>query len=97
MTKLNIVFDGIFENADIIAVPDEIADKIEQLGQEFLEWVTETSDSDYQMIVDGKVCVVAETDGFIKWLNSCYCPESEKVYVIARNTNYCPEYKTIEF
>lgn len=97
MTKVNIVFDDIFDDADIIAVPDEISSKIEEIGQEFLFWVPTTEDSDYWMIIDGRKCLVAETDGFIKWLNSYYCKETDKAYVVARKTNYCPKYKTIEF
>lgn len=97
MTKVNIVFDGIFEDADIIAIPDEIAPKIEEMGQEFLEWVPNAEDSDYWMFIDGRKYLVAETSGFIKWLNSYYCSKEEKAYVLKRNTNYCPQYKMIEF
>ncbi len=97
MTKVNIIFDNIFEDADIIAVPDEIASHIEAIGQEFLNWVPNAKDCDYWTIVDGQKYSVAETDGFIKWLNLCYCSKTEKAYVEKRNTNYCPEYKTIEF
>lgn len=97
MTKVNIVFDNVFEDADIIVVPDEIAAIIEAIGQEFLLWVPNAEDSDYWAIIDGRKCSVAETDGFIKWLNSRYCLKEERAYVVARNTNCCPLYKTIEF
>lgn len=97
MTKVNIVFDNVFEDADIIAIPDEIASKIEAIGQEFLDWVPNAKDSDYWTIIDGKKYSVAETNGFIKWLNSYYCSKTEKAYVVTRNTNYCPLYKAIKF
>ena len=97
MTKVNIVFDDRFYDADIIAIPDEIVSEIEAIGQEFLYWVPNAKDSDYWIIIDGRKCSVAETDGFIKWLNSQYCSNTEKAYVVARNTNYCPLYKIIEF
>lgn len=97
MINVNIVYDDIFDDADIIAVPDEIAPMIEKIGQEFLWWVPTAEDPDYRMIVDGKECVVAETDGFVKWINISYCEEIEKVYVVARNTNYDPQLQIIEF
>lgn len=97
MINVNIVFDNFFEDADIIAVPDEIAPKIQEIGQEFLDWVPTAKDSDYYVIEEGRKYVVAETDGFIKWLNACYCQNTEKAYVVARNTNYCPQYQIIEF
>lgn len=97
MTKVNIVFDDVFDDVDIIAIPDEIAYKIEEIGQEFLDWVPDPNDKDYWITINGNKCVVAETAGFIKWLNSYYCLEKGKAYVIATKTNFCPEYKTIEF
>lgn len=97
MTKVNIVFDDAFDDADIIAVPDEIASKIETIRQEFLDWVPNTDDGDYWVNLNGRKCLVIITDGFIKWLNSHHCLEIEKAYVVSRNTNYCPQYKIIEF
>ena len=97
MKKVNIIFDDVLEDVDIIAVPDEVEAVIESLGQEFLNWIPETDDSDYWTIINGKKCNIAETDGFIKWLNSTYCFKKEKAYVLERNTIYCDQYKIIEF
>ncbi|MBQ2964423.1 MAG: hypothetical protein IJE14_07150 [Clostridia bacterium] len=97
MVNVNIVFDDVFDDADIIAVPAEIAPKIEEIGQEFLEWLSATKESDYSTIIKGQHYVVAETDGFIKWLNAYHCKGSEKTRIIAQNTNYNPELKTIQF
>lgn len=97
MVHINIVFDGLFDDADIIAVPAKIAPKIEEIGWEFLRWVPSAEDSDYWTVIDGRKCAVAETDGFIKWLNENYCKGLEKACVVARNTNYHPDLKTVEF
>lgn len=97
MTKVNIVFDSMFEEADIIVIPDELTSKIEAIGQEFLDWLPNTNDSDYWTIIDEQKYLVAETDGFIKWLNSYYCSETEKAYVLMKKVKYCPLYKVIEF
>ena len=97
MTKVNIVFDDMFDDADIIAVPDEMVSQIEAIGQEFLNWIPSAEDNDYWTIIDGRKCPVAETDGFIKWFNAAYCQKAEKAYVVARNTKYDPNYHIIEF
>lgn len=97
MINVNIVFDNIFDDADIIAVPDEIAEKIEEIEKEFLDWVHKTDDADYWITINGRKCNVVETDGFIKWLNSCYCKGIDKAYIVERNTNYNSKFKIIEF
>ena len=97
MKKINIVFDDVFDDADILVIPDEIFSRIEEIGQEFLDWIPQAEDSDYWTMIDGRRCAVAETDGFIKWLNATYCKDLEKAFVVARNTNYEPSLKTIEF
>lgn len=76
---------------------DEIISQIEEIGQEFLDWIPNATEEDYWKIVNGKKYFVAETDGFIKWLNSHYCSKIEQSYVVARNVNYCSLYKVIEF
>lgn len=97
MTKVNIIFDNNLDDTDVITMPDEIATKLDKIGQEFLDWVPSAEDEEYWAIIDGRKYLVAETDGFIKWLNARYCQENEKASVISRNTKFCPEYKSIEF
>ena len=97
MTKVNIVYDDFFDGADIIAIPDELVSKIEAIGQEFLYWAPQATDSDYWVIIDGRRICTTETKGFIKWLNSNYCANTEKAYIVSQNTNYNPEYPIIEF
>lgn len=97
MIKVNIVFDDLFDDADIIAIPDKIFSRIEEIGQEFLHWVPTAEDSDCWTLVNGKRCNIAETDGFIKWINTTYCKDLEKCFVVARNTNYDSTLKIIEF
>ena len=97
MIKVNIVFGDIFDDADIIAIPDEIFLHIKEIGQEFLHWVPTAEDPDYWKLINGRKCIIAETDGFIKWINATYCKILEKCYVLARNTDYDPTLKIIEF
>ena len=97
MTNINIVFDGEFDDVDIIAVPDNITNNIVDISKEFLEWVCVVKGGSYTKTVNGHTYINAETDGFIEWLNSYYCTGFKKAYVVARNTSYHPLYKSIEF
>lgn len=97
MTKINIVFDDALNDVDIIAVPDNVAPKVEEICQEFLLWDAPDNDSDYWMVVGDRKYSVAETNGFIKWLNLYHCSESEKAFIVKEKTTYCPQYKTIYF
>lgn len=97
MTKVNIVYDDLLSDADVIAVPDKIASRIETIGQEFLDWVFTAEDSAYWTIIQGRKCVITETDGFVKWLNATYCNDSEKSYVVASHRDYDPTLKRIDF
>ena len=97
MIKINIVFEDDVEDVDIISVPDELVPDIEEIGQEFLDWIPSTNDNNYFSIIDGHKYFIAETDGFVQWLNTHYCQGMQKVCVVKKHTLLCNEYKTLEF
>ncbi len=97
MTYISIVFDDILDDVDIIAIPDSLVDKIEELTQEFLHWEGPKDDPDYWGFCNGHICQVTETVGFVKWLNNYHCLDEEKAIIIAQHTNYSDAYKSVEF
>ena len=54
MTKINIVYDDMYCDADIVAVPDEIADHLGDLVSMFLDWSPPENDNDYWKTINGK-------------------------------------------
>ncbi len=73
MININIVYDNMYNEADIIAIPDEIFDKLDIIVKEFIHWQyweSPKDDCDYWTIINGKKCTVLETKGFVKWLNN---------------------------
>lgn len=98
MTKINIVYDDMYCDADIVAVPDEIADHLGDLVSMFLDWSPPENDNDYWKTINGKKYLSIETIGFVKWLNNYHCKTmKEKAYIVVQNTNYCSDYNIIEF
>ena len=98
MKKVNIVYDDMYSDVDIIAVPNEIADCLSELVPIFLDWTPPENDNDYWKIINGKKYLSIETRGFVKWLNYYHCKKlKDKAYIVIQNTNYCCDYNTIEF
>lgn len=99
MIKVNILFDDEYEDTDIIVVPKELSDKIATLANEFLHWTGPKDDKDYWGVDEkGNYFEIAETVGFIKWLNTFYCKGEKKAYVVAQHIAYdFNDYPTIEF
>lgn len=97
MTKVNLVFDDTYDDVDIIAVPDSLVVEIRRIGQEFLYWLPSAKDEEYWVETDGEKCLNAETEGFIKWLNTHYCTTTEAACIIEQHTRFCPEYPRIDF
>lgn len=99
MKKINLVFEGDLNDVDILLVPDSIYDNIDDLCQRFLDWESpDLTDQDYWNYdkVWGLVSV-AETVGFVKWLNLYYCGQGEKVEIIKQHTRIDRHLKSIEF
>ena len=71
MQKINVVYDGCLENVDILLVPDDVADDIERITQEFFNWlaVPENGDRFRTAVIDGRKFLSIGTDEFIWWLN----------------------------
>ena len=95
MQNINIVFDDIYDDVAIIAIPDNIVPDIERLGNEYLNWIPPEDDVDGWVFLNGRKVMCKEADGFVKWLNVKCC--NGQAYVVNMNTVYCPEYPMIEF
>ena len=100
MEKVNVIFGDDICDVDIIAIPKDIAQIIDTLAGIFSEWLLKDApqnDNDYWVEINGKICSNLETKGFVKWLNSYYCNNDNKAYIVEQHTIYCSKYKCIEF
>lgn len=96
MVNINILFDGLYNDVDIIAVPNDIVQNIDKLAQEFLHWIPPEDDEDGWVVIHNNKCLAKETIGFIKWLNANYCA-TDKAYIVQEHVQHCSKYQTIEF
>ena len=99
MVNINIVYEEQYEDTDIISLPDEIYADLNSIINEFMAFLkyAPKDDSDYWIEIDGVLCSVLETVGFIKWLNNTYCMGTEKAVIIKQHTDYDPKYDMIEW
>lgn len=95
MINVNVLYDGQYNDVDIIAIPSNIVENISDLAQEYLDWVP-SDDFDGWVIINNKKCLSKGADGFVKWLNSVCCFDV-KSYVVRKNVVFCPTYPTVEF
>ena len=99
MIKVNVIYDDVYDDVDIIEVPETIFSRLDSIVREFLEWKRDAPicDEDYWTEINDRTYSVLETKGFVKWLNMIYCNEDESVAILKQHTDYCPLYECIEF
>lgn len=107
MKNINVIYDysyndetetiDIFDDVDIISVPNMVADNLDNVVQKFFDW-TNTVDSGCWKQINNKVVCCVETSDFIRWLNRnyFYCEEKEST-IIEQHTKFNPEYPCAEF
>lgn len=97
MVNFNVLYENDKTDVDIICIPVQIADKMEFLSQEFLDWLPNATNDIYWTIIEGQKCSVCETEGFVQWLNDNYCNNCQQVAIINKHVNFVKEYNTVEF
>lgn len=100
MKYVNLIYNDDYNDADIIAVPEEIYDSIQKYAQDFCDWLS-IEPLQHEFITsnaDGEQVIVCETDGFIYWLNKNVLYNSKnKAYKAKVNTMFNPYYISVEF
>ena len=99
MVRINIIYDDVYDDVDIIEIPQNLLCRLDSIVRDFLEWKHKApaDDKDYWTVINGRTCSVLETEGFVKWLNITYCNGEDKAIIVKQHTDYCPTYESIEF
>ena len=99
MKRINIIYDDIYNDVDIVSIPTEISDMLDEIVQAFLKWLPTAplNDSDYWVFIGEKRVSNLETVGFVKWINDNYSISNKQAVIVCQHTDYQPEYKSIKF
>lgn len=100
MKLMNVVFDEYYDDVDIILVPDDMAEVIDDLLGIYNDWTSEQKKRGvWHKFRDGITGFVAATDtvDFIEWVNHFYYDEEGEITIIESNTKYNPLYPQIDF
>ena len=99
MKKLNLVYEYNYKNVDIVLVPNEVADHIDQVVQTFQDWLTNPQNSEpfARYTENGFRYLTIGTNEFVWWLNNICYPNGEKTTVLERSVYYYPEYPMADF
>lgn len=98
MKLINIIY-GDYNDADILLVPDQVCQNLDEIARSFLLWISETKDHGYWKVADdGHEYLEFGTDEFVKWLRDNYGNlESDEIKIVESNTKYNPQYPFTDF
>lgn len=99
MVRVNILYADNIEDADIILVPENIAQNIEFFTQKFFDWVYANENQKLFQKTDslGRVYVSIGTQDFIWWLNEYEISTIPYASIVKEHTTCCPNYPTAQF
>ena len=99
MRLVNLLFDEEYENVDILSVPDDIADNIDNIAQEFTRWIWFPENRQQFMVTlsDGKECLSFDTKEFLWWLNNIFLSPGQTAAIYLQHTSFHPEHPTANF
>ncbi len=97
MYLVNVIFGEELNDVDIILVPYKQYLVIETLGQKYCNWLASDKNPNRLVSSRGIPYFDCETAGFIEWLNTNFCHESEKAVIVCEHTMYNPTLRSLNF
>lgn len=97
MQRINIVYGEEYSDVDIILVPNIVAENLEKVGQEFLDWSGQEGSDCWKMIDGRKICCV-DTEDFMRWIDKKYfIREHCKTSIVKQHTTLDTTLPRVEF
>ena len=98
MTKINLVYENDYDDADILLVPKDAAESIDETVQLFFDWVhMPEQENRFKVLLHGRLVTSIGTKEFLWWLNNIYHEGKENAYLIAEHVSACPDYPFANF
>lgn len=97
MKKINLVFDCDFDDVDILLVPDDIADNMDEVIRRFNRWLHNPQNRQRFLVpYQGKMELGIDTGAFLWWLNTHEISNGAAATIIQQHTAFCPNYPTAD-
>ena len=99
MKRINMIFDNEYESADILLVPDQIADEIDKVVWDFNIWLKNSEQAQRFAVTaaNNKTYLNINTEDFIWWLNNIKLVGDERAQLEQQFVPYIPAYPIAEF
>ncbi|MBQ8555157.1 MAG: hypothetical protein IJ438_04695 [Clostridia bacterium] len=85
MQKINLIYDEAYEDANILLVPDWVAEQAFYWPMRYGSWLA------------SQRCTDMETEGFVEWLNARITSEEEKVRILQQHVAVSKSEPSIDF
>ena len=96
---INLLYEYDYDDVDIICVPDNIADNIEETVQSYQSWMYKNIDkhSFWRFSASGCKILSLGTDEFLWWLNGQCIKSGEKAHLISSHVKFRDELPFADF
>lgn len=90
MKMINVVFDEVYNDVDLLHVPSEIADNIELVVREFNDWLSDPKNQKPFLVpyVNKRMVLSVGTSEFLWWLNHVKIISGDKASIAKQHTLY---------
>ena len=92
LRRVNIVYEMDYNDADILWIPSNLANDIDDVAQEFFRWVG-VPENGCRFLVkgeDGHEVLNIDTEEFLWWLNHIKITNEPKATIAVQHTSYDP-------
>ena len=99
MEYIYVVFDNEYDDVDILSVPNEIAENIDLVVQQFFNWLCVPENANRFLIPsqNGHMVLGIGTKEFLWWLNSVKITGTLKAELITQHTTLQHDFPIAEF
>ena len=98
MKKINLVFGYEYKHADILLVPNAIADDLDAVVQEFFRWIGNPANNKRFLVPhNGEMVLSVGTDEFLWWINRYKTTDEDAAVILERDTRAVRDYPTADF
>ena len=99
MKMINVVFDEMYDDVDLLLVPDEIADSVDMVVWAFNNWLSVTENQQRFLVpyTNETMVLGIGTEEFLWWLNHVKIISENKASIVSQHTQFVPSFPAAHF